>query len=115
MPNDFPISTTGPLQTVADILLSEHLLTPAQYQEIKVKSAAENKSIDDVLYDSGIVPQEKFSEAKAKLLGIPFISLSATSFSPEALSFIPRAVAERFLLIPFSYDDKEKTLSVAMS
>jgi type II secretory ATPase GspE/PulE/Tfp pilus assembly ATPase PilB-like protein len=55
------------------------------------------------------------TEAKAKLLGIPYIDLSSTSFSPEALAFVPRAVAERFFVIPFMYDDKEKVLSLAMS
>lgn len=101
-------------QTIADILLSEHLLTQKDYEEIKVRSASEGKSIEDVLESSHLVPQEKIVEARARLLGVPFISLESTSFSPLALSFIPRPVAERFCLIPFTYDEKTKTLSVAM-
>jgi type IV pilus assembly protein PilB len=62
-----------------------------------------------------IVKEDKLAEAKALQMGIPFISLESTSFSPQALGFVPRAVVERFQLIPFAYDEKGKTISVAMS
>ncbi len=101
--------------TILDILLSEHILTPSQVQDIKVKAASLDKSYEETLLLSGIVSSDKIAEAKARLLGIPFISLSSTSFSPLALSMISRAVAERFTLIPFMYDERTKTLSVAMA
>lgn len=101
--------------TILDILLSEHAITPAQADEIKVKSASLAKSYEDIIATMPSILPDKIAEAKAKLLGIPFISLVATSFSPHALSMIPRAVAERFLVIPFIYDEKAKTLSVAMA
>lgn len=102
-------------QSVLDILLTEHLLTPEQYESIKVKSASEARSAESILEELHIIPEDKFAEAKAHSLGIPFISLTTASFTPQALSFIPRAVAERFQLIPFLYDDETKTLSIAMS
>ena len=101
-------------RTLLDVLLAERLLTPAQYEDIKVKSASQGTSEETALLSLNIVPQEKIAQAKAKLLGIPFISLESTSFSPQALSFISRAVAERFSLVPFLYDEKTKTLSIAM-
>jgi len=103
------------VQTIADILLSERAITQSQYEEIRVKSASESKTIDDVVEQMQIVSEDKLAEAKAKILGVPFISLTNTSFSPQALSVLSRAVVERFNLIPFFYDDKTKTLSVAMS
>lgn len=106
---------TGENKTLLDVLLSQRLITPSQYEEIKVKSASQGLSSESVLASLNIVPEEKISQAKAKLLGIPFVSLEGTSFSPQALGLMPRAVVERFFLIPFSYDDKTKTLSIAMS
>lgn len=105
---------TGSL-SVADILLADHAITPKQYEDIKVKSALEGKPLDDELLAMNIVSEEKFAESKAKLIGVPFVSLAHTSFSPYALSLLPRAVVERFHLIPFHYDEKTQTLSVAMS
>ena len=61
-----------------------------------------------------MVSEEKMAEAKAKMVGIPFVSIENASFAPEALSKVPEAVVQRFNLIPFMYDDKSKTLSIAM-
>lgn len=102
-------------QTVLDVLLSEHAITQEQYDEVKYKSASLNKTADELLVSLRFVTDAKLAEAKAKILGIPFISLLETTFSPVAVSFVPRAVAERFSLIPFLYDEKNKTLSIAMS
>lgn len=101
-------------QSFINVLLSEHLLTQEQYDEIKVKSATDALSVETVLESMHIVPEDKIAEAKAKVLGVPFISLTNTSFMPQAINFVPRAVAERFNLIPFAYNDKTQTLSIAM-
>ncbi|HSD98890.1 MAG TPA: ATPase, T2SS/T4P/T4SS family [Patescibacteria group bacterium] len=109
------VSSSQPETNVVDALFRQGLLTKQQYDEIKLKSATTNKSADEILQEMHIVDPEKIAEVKATLLGVPYINLSTASFSPEALSFIPRAVVERFQLIPFLYDDKAKVLSVAMS
>lgn len=103
------------IKTIADILYNEHQLTRQQYDEVKVKSVSSGQSLDDILESLHFVSEEKIAEAKARLLGVPYISLGMTSFNPQALSFLPRVVVERFSLIPFLYDDKTKTLSIAMA
>lgn len=113
MPIDLQTPTKN--QTLSDILLAEKLLTQEQFNDIKVKSATQNVSEEALITSLNFIPEAKLAEAKAKLLNIPYISLEDTSFSPQALEYISRAVAERFSLIPFMYDDKIKTLSVAMS
>ncbi|MEK7534563.1 MAG: ATPase, T2SS/T4P/T4SS family [Patescibacteria group bacterium] len=102
-------------KTLLDILLSEHLLTPEQFEDIKLKSATQGLSYEEILKSLNLITDEKLLAAKAKLLGIPFISLASASFSPQAIGFVPRVIAERFSLIPFNFDEKTKTLSVAMS
>ncbi len=102
-------------KTVLDVLVGEGLISVQQSQDVKIKAANENKTIDDVLESLQLITEEKLAEAKAKALGVPFISLNATTFSPVALNLIPRSVAERFLLIPFLYDEKTNTLSIAMA
>ena len=102
-------------KSVIDLLFAEQLLTKEQYDEIKVKSATAGQSPTQVLQSMHIVAEDKIAQAQAKLLGIPYISLATVSFSPQALGFLARGVVDRFLLIPFAYDDKTKTLSVAMA
>ncbi len=98
-----------------DVLLAEHLIDQAQYKDIKLKAVTQGVSEEDVISSLGLVNEEKLAEAKSKILGIPYISLETTSFSPQALGFVSQAVVQRFNLIPFSYDDRSKTLSIAMS
>lgn len=113
---NFPTNADMPQeQSLIDVLFSQHLLTQEQYDDIKVKSANQAVPADTILESLHIVPEDKISEAKAKILGVPFISLANTSFTPQAINFIPRAVAERFNLIPFLYDDKTQSLSIAMA
>lgn len=102
-------------KNLLDILLEDHQINSEQYNSIKVTAATEGLPYEGILRNQNIVSDIKILEAKAKLLGIPFISLESTSFSPQAIGFIPRVIAERFSLIPFYYDEKTRVLSVAMS
>jgi len=118
MPNDTQNSSSQVIdsnQSLADALLAQNLITQEQYDDIKVKSASKGVSEETVVGSLNIVPPEKLAEVKAKLLNIPFIKLEGASLSPQAIGFVPRAVAERFSLMPFAYDAKTKELSVAMS
>jgi type IV pilus assembly protein PilB len=102
-------------RSILDVLLTDHLVTQEQFNEIKLRSAQSGEPEEKILTDARIISDDKIAETHAKLLGIPYISLSSTSFSPQALSFLPRGVVERFQLIPFFYDDRSKTLSIAMA
>src|SRR3990167_9404954 len=102
-------------KNIASILLAEKLIAPDQYDRLKTESVNRNISIDRALLDSKIVNDEKYYETRAKLIDTPYVSIATLPFSPEALTFIPRAVAERFNIIPFAYNKERNTLSVAMS
>jgi type IV pilus assembly protein PilB len=117
MPSDSQNLTSqfsGGNQTLADVLFADNLITKIQYDDIKVKSASKGVSEDTIIESLNIVNADKLAEAKAKILNIPFVTLDNSSFSPQAIGYIPRSVAERFSLIPFAFDEKTQTLSVAM-
>ncbi len=99
---------------LSDALYQQRLLTLAQYNDIKLKAVTQGIPEEDVLNSLNIVSEDKLSETKARLLGVPYISMESTSFSPQALGLVPEAVVQRFNLIPFSYDDRSRTLSIAM-
>jgi len=101
--------------SLLDTLVTERVLTPQQASDIKIKSAMGGKNVETVLREFKMVPEDRISEAKAKVLGVPYISLSTTSFSPQAISLLPRAVVERFNLIPFFFDERASTISIAMA
>ena len=104
-----------PPRTILDVLLAENALNEQQYNEVKLRTFSQGISPEAALLSSHFVSEDAIAEAKAKLLGIPFVSLANTSFSPQAMSLLPRVVVERFMAIPFSYDEKTGTLSIAMA
>lgn len=102
-------------KTIGDVLVQEGLLTLDQLLRLKVEAANRGKDIDKLVLEAQIVPEDKYYEARAKLIGIPFTSVATLPFSPEALGFIPKSVSERFSLIPFGFDKTNSILSVVMS
>lgn len=102
-------------KSVAGILLEEGVLTPKQFNQIKSDAVNKSLPLDLVLLDSKIVSENKYYEARAKLIGVPYVAIAAFPLSPEALSFIPKAAAERFNIIPISYDKEKNAISLAMA
>lgn len=102
-------------KSIADVLVSERLITLEQLTKLKLEAARQNTAVDKLIHELQIVPDEKYYEAQAKFLNVPFTSVTTLPFSPEALGFIPKSVAERFGLIPFAYDHEQKIISVVMS
>jgi len=108
-------STNGVKKSIGDILVEEGVLRPEQVDQLKVEAAKLGVDMGKLILDAHIVTEDKYYEAFAKLYNIPYASVSTLPFSPEALGAIPRAVAERFKLIPFAIDENSKTLSVVMA
>lgn len=110
-----PVNQVPTRSSLSDVLLQEHLINQAQYNDIKLKSATQDVTEDQVIDQLRLVNEEKLTEIRARMIGVPFIALENASFSPQALGFVPQAVVQRFNLIPFQYDERSKTLSVAMA
>lgn len=112
---DTSLRPTANNKSVLDVLLSAHVINSFQYEDVKVKSVTQNVPYETILIEEHLATEQQIAEANSKLLGIPFVALETASFSPHAFSLIPKSVAQRFQLIPFLYDEKSKTLSIAMS
>lgn len=102
-------------QTIADILLGEKILTPEQYEAVKLESATSNRSQELIILEKKLASEAQISEAKAKLLGVPFILISTKAITPSALTLIPETVARKFHVLPFDYNKESNTLSIAMA
>lgn len=102
-------------KSVATILLSEKLISPQDFNQLKSDAVNRAESIDHVLISKKLVSEEAYYEARAKLIGVPYVSVATLPFAPDALSLISKTVAERFNIIPFAFDKEENVLSCAMS
>ncbi len=103
------------MEDLALILKKDGLLSDEDYEALKGESYATGRSMEELLYESGKVSEEEIVKAKGKLYNIPYVELGTLASSPEALSKIPEVVAERYLVLPFDYKEKENLLLVAMA
>ncbi len=107
-------SIKGTTPTLLNILIAQKVLSPEQVKKVRVEQATTGKEIKKIILKHNYAQVEQLAKAEAKLHNIPFVSLAETAVSPEALSKLPRAVAERYQLLPFAYNSINNQLSVAM-
>lgn len=114
-PSAQPASSTPTSETIADILAAEGALTTAQLEQVKLEHLNTGKDLKTIIADHNFVSDEQIARASAQLHNIPFVDLAETGISPEALTYLPQAVAVRYDLIPFSFNREKNELSVAMA
>ena len=97
-----------------EVLVDQGRLAQEQAIELLSKSVNQDKTVEAVIRESGLVSEDDITQAKATFYNIPYVNLAEVGVFPEALSFISEGVARRYGVLPFSYDKANKTLLVAM-
>ncbi len=103
----------NPSQTIEDILLKQGLLSQEQLSAIKLESINSGLPPERIILNHNFVAPDKIAQARATLIGIPFMRLEGKAVSSEILNLVPEVVARRYKLIPFEKADN--ILSVAMA
>lgn len=101
--------------TIVDVLERDGKLTPQQASSIKLENINTGIPTEKIILDKNFATEKDIAQAKAKILGIPFIELGGlegAGVSPEVLNLIPEQVARRYKLIPFKLEGD--ILSIAM-
>ena len=101
--------------TLADVLAAQGALPLDRAQQVKLAEIQTGKTQEEILKSQNLVSEEALTRAKATLYNIPFIDLSVTPVSPEALTLVPQEVAERFRAYPVAVDKPSKTMILAMA
>ncbi len=101
--------------SLVDVLVENGVLTQEQAGKVRleiIKTGEEEKAI---LRRLRLADESSLNQAWAKVLRVPFVDLDKEGFSPQALTFVPRSVAERYTLLPYSFEARDKTLGLAMA
>jgi len=106
---------TANTKDLIQILQDQGKISAEVLEKIKLEHLNTGRPIEKIVEDSGLISEDDLTKAKAEYYKIPFINLTETGVSPEALQVIPRPVAERFSFIPFAFDRQENVLSLAMT
>src|SRR3989338_11586926 len=98
--------------SIEDVLAARGLLTAQQLNFIKSEARRRQESAEKILAQMGWVNDEELAEAKAVVIGVPYVSPDKQPISPEVLAFLPEEVSKPFTVIPIAKD--ADTISVAM-
>ncbi|MFA4826814.1 MAG: GspE/PulE family protein, partial [Candidatus Shapirobacteria bacterium] len=102
-------------RNLAEVLLERKLIDESKKKEIELRQVKAGESEEDIVRSMRLVSEDEFVSAKAAFLRVPYIDLDGIGFSPEALSLVPQSVAEKYHLVPYKLDAKNRNLYIAMA
>jgi len=102
-------------KTLAQILFEQKLIDKKALESIHLEVVSQGKTEEEIIQKLGTISDEDLTAAKSILYNIPLVNLKEIGISSEALALIPKPVAEKHILVPFAYDKKKNTISVAMA
>ena len=98
-----------------ELLWKQEKLTKEDFNRVSTELLSGSISAEELLIKHNLVSETVICQAKAEILKIPYMDVSATSIAPEALNLLPEAVAEKYLVLPFAFDKEKQTLSIVMA
>ncbi|MEK9200737.1 MAG: ATPase, T2SS/T4P/T4SS family [Patescibacteria group bacterium] len=110
-----PAQSSDSLLGILATLVEGKLLTKSQADQAREEFVNRGLAIDEYLIEKKLISKQDWTKARAKFFGIPYVSISDQASSPVALGYVDRAVATRFLLVPFNYSPATNELEVAMA
>lgn len=102
-------------KNLIDVLVAHNYLTVEAAEKIKLEILRDGESEEDVILSKRLLSDFDFAKVKAEFLRVPFVDLTEIGFAPESLALVPQSVAERYKVVPYKMDPKDKSLWVAMS
>ncbi len=102
-------------QKILPELVAQKALSQEAADKIKFELLQTGQDIAEYLLKKKIVTEQQFAEAKAKSMGVQFVTLVGRGISPEVINFIPEPVARRYTVIPFDQEPVDNLLHVAMA
>jgi len=104
-----PVKKNSPNQatnnrSLTDVLLAKGLISEDKKNQIRISAAREDKTEEQIIKERGVVNSKNLASAKADIFHVPFVSLSETPVSPEAISLVSQSIATTYKLIPLLYD-----------
>lgn len=101
-----------PDANLKSFLVDSGLVSQRDFEAAEHEAKESGAAIGAVLSSKNIISEDELRRAYARILGIPFVSLTGTKINFEILSLIPEPVARRNNIIAYNHRGEE--LEVAM-
>lgn len=88
------------------LLQSKNLITADQAADVKTKIQKDNLNLSTYLINQKLVEEEKLTEVRAELNGLPYFSLLNEDVPEQILNFLPEDIAKTYKIICFGQENK---------
>ena len=101
------------MKQLGDILLDGGLVTPAQLQAAFDEHQRAGRALGRVLVDQGVLTESQLVAALAQQIGMRFVELGDFPVDHSAVALISGALARRYVVLPFGFEDGRLLLAMA--
>ena len=95
-------------------LLKKGLISIDQLDIALTEQKKNGRLLGEVLVGLGFVSESVMRDALSQVLGIASVDLASVVPDKNALDMIEKEIAERYTIVPVSFDESEQSLSIAM-
>lgn len=99
-------------QQLKAFLVDSGMVGEEEFENLVKKAEKEQRNVEELLAEEGLVSKDQLIKLKAYILGIPFVNLEEETIEPEVLKIIPRPIAVEHNIVAFRKQGKD--LEVAM-
>lgn len=80
---------------------------------LELASLQKNIPIYDYLLGEGSIKKLEVLKAASELYNIPYVDLASLPIEPQAVSFVSESIAEKYTIIPYKFDMRNKIVYMA--
>lgn len=103
------------VQRIGEMLVSKKIITQEQLNEALVLQKQTGEKLGNILVSLGYVTEEVLLSLLAKQQGLEFVYIKEYDLSDDVIKRVPQMFMEKHNVLPLEYDEKTKTLTVAIS
>ena len=101
------------MKQLGDILLEGGLVTPVQLKAAYDEHQRAGRALGRVLVDQGVLSEAQLVAALAQQIGMRFVELIDFPVDHSAVSLVQGALARRYVVLPFGFEDGKLLLAMA--
>jgi type IV pilus assembly protein PilB len=102
---------------IGELLVEGGVLSQQQLEQALFAQRKDGRKLGQLLIELGLVGEIQLTQTLSRQLSVPWVSLYHVDFSRSLLNLVPRAIAERYSLVPIfvrRLRNQGETLYVAM-
>ncbi len=98
--------------TLAKAILEKGLIKEESLKTLYENAKNQNVRLEDLLFERGVVADDKLGQVIADLYGVPFIKLGDRKIADGLLRIVPHTMAANQHVIPFSLDGNKLNVAI---